>query len=98
MGEKLTKREGEVYLELVTNSGNLADIASKLCLSRTTVQTYMQNISYKLGVSGRAELIIRYYQQLLANTEGLNEVWDIDDKTTSPEVKREVKQWVKQSL
>ena len=73
MEMQLTPREEEVYKELVTNSGNLTDIGKKLNLSSATIRTYMQNISYKLGISGRADLIIRHYQKLLARAEGITE-------------------------
>ena len=65
MALKLTRKEQVIYDELVNNPGTLVQIGKKLNLSTATMRTYMQNISYKLGVSGRAELIIQYYTEEL---------------------------------
>lgn len=63
MKTELTKREQEVYHELVTNPGTLVQISEKLYISRSTMTTHRQNIYSKLGVDSRVELIIQHYRE-----------------------------------
>jgi DNA-binding NarL/FixJ family response regulator len=54
--ERLSRREREV-LHLTVTGNSSADIASKLSLSRTTVDTYRSRLMAKLDVADRAKLI-----------------------------------------
>jgi DNA-binding NarL/FixJ family response regulator len=54
--ERLSRREREV-LHLTVTGNSSADIATKLSLSRTTVDTYRSRLMAKLDVADRAKLI-----------------------------------------
>lgn len=55
-GPALTARELEV-LELIAAGDSMPMIAKKLYLSTSTVKTYMQRLSEKLGVAGQAAAV-----------------------------------------
>ncbi len=52
----LTQREQEV-LELLVHGHTNAEVAEKLCISDRTVETHRTNITGKLGLKSRAELV-----------------------------------------
>ena len=52
----LTPREQEVCTLLAYGHTN-AEIAEKLCISERTVETHRTNLSGKLGLKSRAELV-----------------------------------------
>ena len=59
--DALTDREGEV-VSLVGKGLSNRDIASKLCISETTVRHHLTSIFDKIGVSNRQKLLIYAYQ------------------------------------
>jgi len=61
MIRKLSAREKGV-LELVSGGSNYRDAAATLCISESSVKTYMRRIFEKLGVSGKQELLERLSQ------------------------------------
>lgn len=63
MSDGLTKREHAVLLWLRTGLSN-KDIALALGISSRTVQKHLQRVYRHLGVSSRAEAIVRMQQQL----------------------------------
>jgi two-component system response regulator NreC len=52
----LTQREKEV-LELLVYGHTNAEVAEKLCISDRTVETHRTNITGKLGLKSRADLV-----------------------------------------
>jgi two-component system, NarL family, nitrate/nitrite response regulator NarL len=52
----LTKRETEI-LELIANCNSTPQIADKLCIAHSTVETHRRNLIDKLGVANTKELI-----------------------------------------
>jgi DNA-binding NarL/FixJ family response regulator len=65
--ERLSRREREV-LHLTVTGNSSADIASKLSLSRTTVDTYRSRLMAKLDVPDRAKLIHFAIEHALVST------------------------------
>ena len=63
--DDLTWQEERVYRLLVDEGLDLVDIGKRLGLKRSTVNTYMDRIYQKLGVSRQKDLIINYYKNLL---------------------------------
>ena len=53
----LTEREKDILMQ-VLNGKNKREIANRLCLSVSTVKTYVENIYRKFNVHNKAELII----------------------------------------
>ncbi len=62
LGENLTRREREVLSLLVKGLTN-AEIAERLCISRSTVKVHVSNILSKLDAANRAEAIALTIQQ-----------------------------------
>jgi two-component system response regulator DesR len=58
---RLTPREEEI-LELLASGRNTSAIASRLCISQTTVRNHVQHILAKLGVHGRLEAILALFR------------------------------------
>lgn len=65
-GEPLSGRELEI-LKLIYFEKE--DIASKLCLSKATVNTYLENIRKKLGVNNRHNAVLIALKQGLLKVE-----------------------------
>jgi PAS domain S-box-containing protein len=64
--ERLTSREREI-LRLVAGGLTTSTIASKLCISQTTVRNHIQHILAKLGAHSRLEAVtVVFGQELLA--------------------------------
>ena len=64
--ERLTSREREI-LRLVAGGLTTSTIASKLCISQTTVRNHIQHILAKLGAHSRLEAVTFVFgQELLA--------------------------------
>ena len=57
--EELTPREVEVVAQILDGNSN-QKIAGQLGLTSGTIKVYVAHVFEKLGVSSRAELIIRY--------------------------------------
>jgi len=53
----LTKREKEVFEQLITNK-TTKDIAQLLGISEKTVRNHISNVMQKLGVKGRAGAVV----------------------------------------
>lgn len=53
----LTKREKEVFNELITNKST-KEIAASLGISEKTIRNHISNTMQKLGVKGRASAVI----------------------------------------
>lgn len=64
---KLTNREKEVYELLATTGLSFDEIAKRLTISPTTLNTHKANIYSKLLISNRAELTRMYYKEFLKN-------------------------------
>lgn len=62
--DSLSKREKEVYLQLVTTSWKKHEIAAKLCIAAGTVTRHQINICDKLGYDSRLELMLDYWENL----------------------------------
>lgn len=65
----LTPREQEVCALLAYGHTN-AEIAEKLCISERTVETHRTNLTSKLGLKTRAELVRFAIENSLLKTEG----------------------------
>lgn len=53
----LTKREREVFYELISNKST-KEIAQSLKISEKTIRNHISNTMQKLGVKGRASAVI----------------------------------------
>ena len=60
--EKLTPRESEV-LTLLAKGYHNKEIASQLCLSESTVRTYLETIYRKTGAKSRVQAALQFYER-----------------------------------
>jgi DNA-binding NarL/FixJ family response regulator len=60
--EKLTPREAEV-LTLLAKGYHNKEIARRLCLSESTIRTYLETVYRKMGAKSRVEAAMRYYER-----------------------------------
>ena len=58
----LTEREQEIYNLICEKGLWKKEIAKKLVLSKTTIETHLNNIYLKCDVHDRATLIYRYWK------------------------------------
>lgn len=65
-GCQLTERETEVAMAWLENC-TVPEIASKCGIKESTVRTYLKNIYYKLKISSKGELFIKYGSVFSAN-------------------------------
>lgn len=72
MVEPLSKRENQVYTELLKGK-SLEKIAQDLQISRSTIATHTMNIYGKRCVNSRVELLVRRINELEAL---INEKWN----------------------
>lgn len=63
-GERLTPREAEVLTFLAKGYRN-KEIAQRLCLSESTVRTYLETIYRKTGAKSRVQAALHYYERNL---------------------------------
>lgn len=63
----LTEREQEIYKLMATTDLSLTEIAEKLFIASSTVQTYRNSIHQKLGVNKRSAVIRHYYEDIIKN-------------------------------
>jgi DNA-binding NarL/FixJ family response regulator len=61
----LTEREAQVLTEIAAGLSN-TEIASKLCISDTTVKTHINHLLAKTGVRDRAQLVVYAFRLGLA--------------------------------
>ncbi len=61
-GTQLSRREKEI-IELVISGCKNKEIARQLAISEKTVKNHLSSIFYKLGVSGRLELVLYNYEK-----------------------------------
>lgn len=67
-GEQLTERETDILAHIVHGRSN-KKIADLLGISETTVRSHLQNLSKKLGVSGRTQAAITAVQRGIVTPE-----------------------------
>ncbi|HVA01282.1 MAG TPA: response regulator transcription factor [Terriglobia bacterium] len=60
--EKLTQREAEV-LTLLAKGYHNKEIARRLCLSESTIRTYLETVYRKMGAKSRVEAALRFYER-----------------------------------
>ena len=65
---RLSRRELEI-VQLVFDDQKEASIATRLGISRHTVNTYMQRLYQKLKISSRSQLILRVVAQAVFRTD-----------------------------
>ena len=53
----LTKRENEIFSKLIDNKST-KQIATELFISEKTVRNHISNVMQKLGVNGRASVVV----------------------------------------
>jgi DNA-binding CsgD family transcriptional regulator len=82
----LSKREMEVAM-LLYRRCTAGEIATKLLLSRRTVESYIANIYEKLKVRNRRELIAKLIQHSWIVTPHLNHIYSYLDKISKLEIK-----------
>jgi len=67
---ELSKREKELLRLIITGESD-EEIAERLCINKSTVQTHVANMKVKTGATSRAHLIALAISQRLLGDDGV---------------------------